>query len=159
MTATEATRTSHRPAFLAGAAGVVVLDQLTKAWAVRALDDGPIDLVGSLRFRLVWNDGAAFSLITGRTTIVALLALAVSMVVLVVGLRAEHRRWAVVLGVIYGGAAGNLVDRVIRDGEGVLGGRVVDFIDVQWWPVFNVADIAIVVGVGLALALSLREPE
>jgi signal peptidase II len=158
VTATEATRTSHRPAFLAAAAGVVALDQLTKAWAVRALEDGPIDLVGSLRLRLVWNDGAAFSLISGRTTVVALLALAVSVVVLVVGLRAEHRSWALVLGVIYGGAAGNLVDRVIRDGEGFMGGRVVDFVDLQWYPVFNVADVAIVVGVGLALLLSFREP-
>ncbi|MGQ0830167.1 MAG: signal peptidase II [Microthrixaceae bacterium] len=139
----------HRPAFAAAAAVAVLLDQLAKQWALVALDDGPVDLVGSLRLRLAFNDSAAFSLGGGRTTAIALVALAVSAFIVRLGLRAEHRLWAIGLGAILGGALGNLVDRTFRAGDGVLGGRVVDFIDLQWWPVFNVADISLWVGIGL----------
>jgi signal peptidase II len=59
----------------------------------------------------------------------------------------------VALGLVLGGAVGNLVDRLLRDGSGFLHGAVVDFIDLHWWPIFNVADSAIVVG-GLLLVLS-----
>jgi signal peptidase II len=65
----------------------------------------------------------------------------------------------VAAGLVAGGALGNLLDRFLRDGEGLLGGRVVDFIDLQWWPIFNVADIAICTGAGLLAILSFREPE
>ena len=63
---------------------------------------------------------------------------------------------AIAAGAVAGGAIGNLLDRVLRDGPGLLGGRVVDFIDVQWWPVFNVADIGICVGAVLLALLSFR---
>lgn len=147
----------HWKPFLAVAALVAAIDQATKSWAVEALDDRVIDLVGSLRLRLVLNDGAAFSLVTGRTTVVALIALAVTVAVLRFGLRSRRPSWAIGFGLIFGGAAGNLVDRAVRDGEGFLGGRVVDFVDLQWWPVFNVADAALVVGVGVLFLLSLRD--
>jgi signal peptidase II len=147
----------HWKPFLAVAALVVAADQATKSWAVEALDDRVIDLVGSLRLRLVLNDGAAFSLVSGRTTVVALIALAVTAVVLRFGLRSRRPSWAVGFGLIFGGASGNLVDRALRDGEGFLGGRVVDFVDLQWWPVFNVADAALVLGVGVVFLLSLRD--
>jgi signal peptidase II len=147
----------HWKPFLAVAALVVAADQATKSWAVDALDDRVIDLVGSLRLRLVLNDGAAFSLVGGRTTVVALIALAVTAVVLRFGLRSRRPSWAVGFGLIFGGASGNLVDRALRDGEGFLGGRVVDFVDLQWWPVFNVADAALVLGVGIVFLLSLRD--
>jgi signal peptidase II len=149
----------HRAAFGGAAALVVALDQLSKHWALQALDDGPIDLVGSLRLKLTFNDGAAFSLGGGRTAVIAVIAMVVSAVVIRLGLRAERRQWAVGLGVVLGGAVGNLVDRVLRAGDGLLGGHVVDFIDLQWWPVFNVADIALWVGIGLLGLASWREPE
>ncbi|MGH9085854.1 MAG: signal peptidase II [Acidimicrobiales bacterium] len=148
----------HHAAFAAAAAVVVGLDQATKHWALQALQDEPIDLVGSLRLNLTFNDSAAFSLGGGRTTLVALLALAVSGVVVVMGLRADRRMAAIGLGVILGGALGNLADRAFRAGEGVLGGHVVDFVDLQWWPVFNVADASLWVGIGLLLLSSWREP-
>jgi signal peptidase II len=62
------------------------------------------------------------------------------------------------LGLVLGGALGNLADRVFRDGSGFLGGAVIDFIDLQWWPVFNVADIAVTVGGVLLVLTSTREP-
>lgn len=151
--------TRHRGAFALAAAVVVALDQLSKHWALGALDDGPIELVGSLRFKLAFNDGAAFSLGGGRTTAIAVLALAVSGVIVRLGLRAERRLWAVGLGIVLGGALGNLTDRAFRDGGGLLGGHVVDFVDVQWWPVFNVADVSLWVGIGLLFIASWREPE
>lgn len=147
----------HRAPFFVAAAVVVALDQATKHWALQALQDDPIDLIGSLRFNLVFNDGAAFSLGSGRTTAIAVVGLAVASYLLVLGWRADRRRWAVGLGIIFGGAAGNLLDRLLRAGDGVLGGHVVDFIDLQWWPVFNVADVALWVGIGLLLLHSSRE--
>lgn len=149
----------HRGAFALAAAVVVALDQMSKHWALGELTDGNIDLVGSLRFNLVFNDGAAFSLGGGRTTAIALMACVVSGVIVWLGLRADRRLWAVGLGTLLGGALGNLGDRAFRAGEGFLGGHVVDFIDLQWWPVFNVADISLWVGIGLLFLASMREPE
>jgi signal peptidase II len=146
-------------AFVGLAALVVALDQLTKQWALVALDDGPIDLVGSLRLKLAFNDSAAFSIGGGRTTLIAVIGLVVVVVLVRMGLRAERRLWAMGLGVVLGGALGNLVDRVARDGSGVLGGKVVDFIDLQWWPVFNVADVSLWVGIGLLFLSTWREPQ
>jgi signal peptidase II len=148
----------HRVAFTGIAALVVVLDQLAKHWALQALDDGPIDLVGSLRLKLTFNSGAAFSLGDGRTTLIAVVGLIVAAIVVRLGLRAERRVWALGLGFVLGGALGNLVDRAFRAGDGLLGGHVVDFVDLQWWPVFNVADAALWVGIGLLVLSSWREP-
>ena len=149
----------HRAAFGAAAALVVGLDQLTKNWALQELADGPIDLVGSLRLKLTFNDSAAFSMGGGRTAWIAAIGLVVAAVIIRMGLRAERRLWAIGLGVVLGGALGNLTDRAFRAGDGVLGGKVVDFVDLQWWPVFNVADSALWVGIGLLLLSSWREPE
>ena len=146
----------HRAAFAGVAALVVVLDQLTKHWALHALDDGPIDLVGSLRLKLTFNAGAAFSLGGGKTRLIAAVGLVVVAVIVRLGLRAERRLQALGLGVVLGGALGNLVDRAFRTGDGLLGGHVVDFVDLQWWPIFNLADSALWVGIGLLL-LSSRE--
>ena len=132
---------------LAVAGVVVVLDQLTKIWAVAALSDGPVEVIGTLlQFRLTRNPGGAFSLLTGLTPVLALLA--VGMVVYIV--RTTRRTADIVmaysLGLVLGGAVGNLVDRMVRS-PGVLRGEVVDFIKVPNWPTFNVADCAITVGV------------
>lgn len=151
------TTSHHRAAFAAAAALVVALDQLSKQWALSVLADGPIDLVGSLRLRLTFNDGAAFSIGRGRTTLIALVGLTIVGVIIRLGLRAEHRLWAIGIGVVLGGALGNLADRAFRAGDGLLGGRVVDFIDLQWWPVFNVADVSLWVGIGLVLVAGWRE--
>ncbi len=141
------------------AAAVLALDQLTKHWALAALDDGPIDLIGSLRLQLTFNSGASFSMGSGRGGLIGLVGL-----VVVVFLLRSVARWPgilapVALGMIVGGALGNLADRVFRaGGGGLLGGRVVDFIDLQWWPVFNVADMGVVLGAALLIVASLRQP-
>ena len=148
----------RRVAFAVATAVVAGLDQLTKQLALTGLDDGPIDLVGSLRLALTFNDGAAFSFGAGRTTAIALLASAVAIGIAVIGLRADRTVLAVGYGVIFGGAVGNLLDRAFRDGDGFLGGRVVDFVDLQWWPVFNLADASLWVGIAILLVATLREP-
>jgi signal peptidase II len=144
----------HLGTFFGAAAVVVVLDQLTKHWALAALADGPTDLVGSLRLNLVFNDRAAFSLGFGSTTAIALVQCTLVVALVVTGLRAERRAWALGLGIILGGALGNLSDRAFRAGDGFLGGRVVDMVDLQWWPVFNLADAALWVGIGVLLLAS-----
>lgn len=134
----------------ATAAVVVAVDQVTKSWALRALDDGPVDVVWTLRLNLSFNSGAAFGL--GKGLAPFLVAAGVVMVVVLVALgRAAGTTApaAVALGLVLGGAVGNLADRLVRDH----GGAVVDFIDLQWWPVFNVADAAITCG-ALALVLT-----
>ena len=113
----------HLGTFFGAAAIVVVLDQLTKQWALSTLADGPIDIVGSLRLNLVFNDRAAFSLGFGSTTAIALIGCTLVVVLVVMGVRAEHRRWALGLGIILGGAIGNLTDRALRAGDGFLGGH------------------------------------
>jgi signal peptidase II len=138
------------------AATVVVADQLAKWWALRALDDNTIDLFWTLRLRLVFNTGAAFSLVQGLGPVLALGAVAIVVVLLWIGRVAPNRATAIAFGLIAGGALGNLADRLFRSGEGFLGGAVVDFIDVQWWPVWNVADMAIVVGAAALVALTSR---
>jgi signal peptidase II len=148
---------SYRGTFLGAAAVVVLLDQLTKHWALQALADGPIDLVGSLRLNLVFNDRAAFSLGgSGNTAVIASIGIVLVAVLLTLGLRAERRGWALGLGIVLGGALGNLADRAFRAGDGFLGGRVVDMVDLQWWPVFNLADAALWVGIGVLVIDSLR---
>jgi signal peptidase II len=143
---------------VATAAVVVLLDQASKAWAVSALDDGAIDLVGSLRLNLTFNSGTAFSLGEGRGGLISLLGLVVVVVLVRSVLRTGGRLAAVCAGLVAGGAIGNLIDRIARAGAGgPLGGHVVDFVDLQWWPVFNVADMGIVVGALLLAFLSFRE--
>ncbi len=131
-------------------AAVLAADQATKAWAVAALDDRIIDLVWTLRLRLVHNTGFAFSVGRGLGPVLALVA-----IVIVAILWSSRRRvgsvWgALGLGAIIGGALGNLADRVFR-GAGWGRGAVVDFVDLQWWPIFNVADASITVGLAVVL--------
>ena len=135
------------------AALVVVLDQVTKRWAVSSLSDGhTVDVVGSLRFNLTFNSGMAFSQGRGAGPLIGVVALVVIVVLLVSLRRNGSMLSAVGIGLVIGGAVGNVLDRVFRSGEGLLGGAVVDFIDLQWWPVFNVADMAVTTG-GVILVL------
>ena len=140
-------RHRHRAAMLA-AAVVLILDQITKQWALQALEDRhTIDVFWTLRLRLVRNSGAAFGSFQGAGPLLAVLAVAVVAVLLTrFAPRAVSRTAAVAGGCIAGGAIGNVADRLFRSGDGFLGGEVVDFIDVQWWPVWNVADMGVVIG-------------
>jgi signal peptidase II len=149
--------TRYRTAFAGAAIVVVALDQLTKHLALTGLDDGPIDLVGPVELRLTFNDGAAFSMGSGRTSLIALVALVVSAFLIRQGLKADRTPMAVGYGIIVGGALGNLVDRALRAGDGFLGGRVVDFVDPGAWPVFNLADSALWVGIGTLVIATWRD--
>jgi signal peptidase II len=134
----------------------VVLDQLTKHWAVNELADGrTVELVWTLRFNLAFNSGMAFSQAEGIGPVIGAVALVVVVVLLVSLRRQESLLSAVAVGLIVGGASGNLIDRLVR-GEGWLRGSVVDFIDLQWWPIFNIADIGITVGGALLIVGAFR---
>jgi signal peptidase II len=145
---------------LAIAAAVVLVDQLTKEWALDALADEPIDVVWTLRFNLAFNKGMAFSQGSGLGPIIGVVALCVIVALLVSVGRSSSRLYPLAVGLITGGAVGNLLDRLFRE-PGWLRGAVVDFIDVQWWPIFNVADICVTVGGALLLFTSLQgsQPE
>jgi signal peptidase II len=139
------------------AVAVVVVDQLTKWWALNALDTRTIHVVGSLRLALTENKGGAFGLGSRFVPVLAVVAVGA---VLVMAARADiatRLGVAVALGLVLGGAFGNLVDRLFR-GAGLLRGAVVDFIDLQWWPVFNVADASITCGCVLLLLVVGRHP-
>ena len=145
-------------AVLLGLAGATLLaDQLTKLWALAALTPGePVDLLGSaLRLNLIRNPGAAFSLGDGSTWILTVISVTILVWVSVSARRVGTMSWAVALGLLLGGALGNLVDRFFRP-PGPGRGHVVDFIDYFGWFVGNVADIAIVVAAGLIMVLTLR---
>jgi signal peptidase II len=146
--------------FAAVALSVLVVDQATKSWAVSALDDGQIiDVVGSLRFELAFNTGASFSLGSGRGIGPWVTVIAVGMVLaLALGSTSRTRAGAVAAGLIGGGAVGNLIDRAFRGDDGFLHGAVVDFINLQWWPVFNIADMGVVLGAILLVIVGLRAP-
>lgn len=138
---------------------VLVVDQGTKDWALRALQDGPVAVVGSLQWNLLYNTGTAFSLGSDKGLGPWISVLAIGVVVaLSLGYTSRFRLGAVAAGLIAGGAIGNLTDRAFRGDDGFLHGAVVDFIDLQWWPVFNVADAAICVGAALLVVASLRAP-
>ena len=137
---------------------VLAIDQLSKSWAVDRLADGSvIDLVWTLRFKLAFNTGMAFSKGSGSGAIIGLIVLVVVVVLLFVARTMRSRVQLVLVGLIIGGALGNVLDRLFRAPlenapSGFMRGAVVDFIDVQWWPIWNVADMAVVMG-AIALAL------
>ncbi len=150
---------SRKASALGLAAAVVVLDQLTKAWAVDALADAPIILIdGFLRLALVFNPGAAFSSFQGVGPLLAILAVAVAGWIVVLIRRTERGALELVsLALVLGGAVGNLIDRITR-GDGALDGPVVDFVDFSFFPTFNVADSAITIGAFLLVLGALRRP-
>lgn len=137
---------------------MVLVDQLTKAWARSALDGSAVDVIpGFLRLALAENSGAAFGLFRGGGEIIAVLAV-VAVGVIFFAFRTVDRWWDLLgLGLVLGGAVGNLIDRLTR-GEGLLDGRVTDWIDLWFIPNFNVADAAISIGVALLLLGALRKP-
>ncbi|MGY1807387.1 signal peptidase II [Blastococcus sp. SYSU D00669] len=134
------------------AATVLVLDLVTKLLVVATIDEGEnIRLLGGALYLTLWrNTGAAFSFAEGMTVVFTLIAATVAVVIVRSARRMRSTPWAIALGLVLGGAVGNLVDRVFR-APGFLQGGVVDFVSVfapngEFFPVFNVADSAIVCG-------------
>jgi signal peptidase II len=146
---------------IATAAGVAALlvgvDQATKQWAVHNLTEGVRRHVFStLHWQLHFNSGMAFSRGQGMGRIIGILAVVVS-VVLFASLRRVRRPLAVIaVGLVAGGAVGNVLDRLFRAKNGLLSGSVVDFIDLKFWPIFNIADSGVVVGAALLILDSWR---
>jgi signal peptidase II len=134
----------------------VALDQVTKEWALDRLSGGrTISVLPTLEFDLTFNSGFSFGTGTGNGRLIGLIVIAVSSALAWMIVRERDRTRASILAVILGGALGNLLDRLLR-GDSFLTGEVVDFIDVSWYAVFNVADIFVVCGCLLLVAYELR---
>lgn len=153
------------------AAVLYVSDVITKTVALRTLEGEPplVVIPGVLQFRLIFNSGAAFSIGTGMTFILTLIAAGVVVAIIRVARKLGSLPWAITLGLLLGGALGNLTDRLLRYPSGFgrstqLQGHVVDFIEVlpgnfpviDYFPIFNIADSAIVCGGILAVILAWR---
>jgi signal peptidase II len=145
---------------IGAAAAVLILDILTKGWAVSALSDGrDIHIFWTLHFALTHNEGMAFSTGTNVGPLIGMLAIVVIAILIFTMRKQSSVVSLVATGCIIGGAIGNVLDRVFR-GSGFMGGAVVDFIDFRWWPVFNVADIGIVCGaIAVAYSMIISKPE
>ena len=143
---------------LAGAAIVLyTVDQVSKVWAVASLTGEPDrPLVGELlQLHLTRNPGAAFSTGTRYTEIFTVVAILAVLVVLWLARRVGDRLWALALGILLAGVAGNLTDRLVRE-PGPLRGHVIDFLMLPHWPIFNVADMCINVAAALILVQAFR---
>jgi signal peptidase II len=134
---------------------VIVVDQLTKHWAVNELVDRDIEVIWTLQLNLSFNTGMAFSRGEDFGPIIAVVALGVVVALLLSLKRQPGRLTDIAVGLIIGGAIGNVIDRLFR-GEGWLRGGVVDFIDFQWFPIFNVADMGVTIGGALLVLASWR---
>lgn len=159
---TPATQPKRRVALVAGVAVVALAaDVLTKVFALSSWEgkEPSRALGGLVYFQIVRNPGAAFSLATGMTWILAIGAVVVAGAIIWLSRRLRSVGWAIGLGLVLAGALGNLTDRIFR-APGPLQGHVIDFISVfspngETWPVFNVADSCICVGAALIVLLSL----
>ncbi|RVX39521.1 signal peptidase II [Nonomuraea polychroma] len=153
------------------AAVVYAADLITKTVVLRTLEGEPplVVIQDVLQFRVIFNSGAAFSIGTGMTFVFTLIAAAVVVAIVRTARKLGSRAWAITLGLLLGGALGNLTDRLLRYPSGIgrptqLQGHVVDFIEVlpghfpiiDYFPVFNIADSAIVCGGILAVILAWR---
>jgi len=136
---------------------VYVADQLTKAWASANLrPDQPRDLIGSvLQLNLTRNAGAAFSIGTGATLVLTAIACSVVVFVAIIARRLGSIAWALALGLLLGGSLGNLTDRMLR-APGPGRGHVVDFLQLPHYPIFNIADSAIVSAAVLIAVMAFR---
>jgi len=138
------------------AACIVLLDQVSKTWAVKDLADGHvIHVIWTLQFNLTHNQGMAFSRGTGIGPLIGVVGLIVVVMLLLSLRRADNALTRFATGLIVGGALGNISDRLFR-GSGWMRGAVVDFIDFQWWPVFNIADMAIMIGAATMIGAMLK---
>nr|WP_279671992.1 signal peptidase II [Flexivirga meconopsidis] len=157
----EATGSGGRPSARLIALLVVVAalgygaDQGTKAWAKSALDPNRSqEFIGTLlQLRLTDNPGAAFSIATNATWLLSVIAIVVIAVTIYFARRLRSKPWACALGLLIGGALGNLTDRFFRPPGGGQG-HVVDFLELPHWPIFNVADICVVTAACLIALLA-----
>lgn len=144
----------HRVALAVGAL-VVLADQATKLWAEASLTEHVRQpLIGSLlQLHLLYNPGAAFSMLTNATWVFAIFSSLMCLAILSVAQRVKHFGWQLAIGGVLGGAAGNLIDRLTNE-PGFGRGLVVDFLELPYWPVFNIADSAVVIAACAMVALS-----
>ncbi|GAB2549697.1 signal peptidase II [Brachybacterium huguangmaarense] len=136
---------------------IAVLDQWSKHWAETALElHEPREAIGELlRFHLLYNSGAAWGMGASITPVVTIVQMLICLGALVVVVRTvRSAAWAAALGLVIGGALGNIHDRLLRP-PGPFRGEVVDFLRLPNWPVFNVADMAVVAGAILIVLLTL----
>lgn len=143
---------------VAVALSVILIDRVSKVWAVEALADGRVIVLVEpwWQLRLVYNPGAAFGFAGGYTVVISLIAVGVVLAILRISRRLRNVWWAIALGGILGGAVGNLIDRITQE-PGPLRGFVIDFIEWPGFPVWNLADASIVGSVVLVVLLSLRD--
>ena len=136
---------------------VWVLDLATKIWAVNNLSyKSNIKVLGEFfQLTFVRNSGAAFSFAAGATIFLSIFGLIVMSAILYYSSQITSRGWAVVLGLVLGGILGNMVDRIFRE-PGVLRGHVIDWMQLPNWPVFNIADTAIVTAAVISMVLTAR---
>ena len=139
------------------ACAIWLLDFATKSWALNSLDSrNPVKVLGEfLQLTLLKNSGAAFSLAQGATIIFTFFAILVVGVIAYYSIKITSVGWSIVLGLALGGILGNLTDRIFR-APGFFTGHVIDWIQLPNWPVFNLADSAIVVAASIAVILSIR---
>lgn len=136
-----------------------LIDYSTKFLAIRYLSDGPIEIVGEiLKLKLVFNSGAAFSLASSGTIFLSTFSIIMAAVIFYFSRKVLSTPWAIAMGLALGGIFGNLTDRIFR-APGGLQGKVIDWIQVPYWPVFNIADTAVVSAAILITILSLRNIE
>ncbi len=141
---------------------IIIVDQITKYWAQEYLlprrdsGEGPVELLGGLlKFTYAENTGAAFSIGTGITWVFTIIAVVVVIVIFKYSRQLGSTPWALALGGLLGGAVGNLIDRMFR-APGPFRGFVVDFIQLPYWAIFNIADMAVVISGATIAILLLR---
>ncbi|GDX15641.1 hypothetical protein LBMAG04_01510 [Actinomycetes bacterium] len=136
---------------------VWLIDLGTKVWAVEVLSSrANVQIIGSfLQLTFVQNSGAAFGIGAGSTIIFTFFALAVLIFITRYALQITSKGWALVCGLVLGGILGNLTDRIFRE-PSFLQGHVIDWIQIPNWPVFNIADTAIVIAAVVAIILTIR---
>ncbi len=136
---------------------VWLIDLGTKVWAVEVLSSrANVKVIGSfLQLTFVQNSGAAFGIGAGSTIIFTFFALAVLIIITRYALQITSKGWALVCGLVLGGILGNLTDRIFRE-PSFLQGHVIDWIQIPNWPVFNIADSAIVIAAVVAIILTIR---
>ncbi|MCI7551093.1 MAG: signal peptidase II [Actinomycetaceae bacterium] len=152
------TKTGIRITALLLAVVLIAADQVTKAWAISALDgEPPRRLIGDfLQLQLIYNPGAAFSLGESATWIVTIIAAMLCVALFVLIMRASSASRALIFATVFAGGIGNLIDRLTR-APGFGTGHVIDFINYNGWFIGNVADVVLVIGIAALIISELRQ--
>ncbi len=136
---------------------VWITDVATKIWAVNSLSHrGSVKIIGSFfQLNFVRNSGAAFSFAPGATLFLSIFGIVILLGIAYYAVSLTSKGWALVLGLVMGGILGNLTDRIFRE-PGLLRGHVIDWLQLPHWPIFNIADSAIVIAAVISMVLSAR---